>query len=174
MDALAHHEQKIRILYFFIIHDFVKIVNVGEIRESLARIFCKLGIRDVDAIILAELIIEDREMAVDELKRHLNYSISGITSSLHRLMRLHLVVRSKRGKRYMYHSQSNILSILLHLIEEINSRDIPNLKRKIDRTLRNLGEEGEKIKKLRSKVEKAEMYLQSLITLLSDYEEVRA
>lgn len=147
-------------------------IKLVDIRESLAKIFCKLGLRDVDAIILAELIIEDREMTVHEFKSSLNYSISGITSALHRLMRLHLVTRKKREKKYVYQSESNILSILLHLIGEIKNHDVQELKRKIEIGIRNLPKEKNKIEKLRERVEKAEKYLQALIDLLSQYEEV--
>ena len=150
----------------------MKIIKLVDIRESLAKIFCKLGLRDVDAIILAELIIEDREMTVHEFKSSLNYSISGITSALHRLMRLHLVTRKKREKKYVYQSESNILSILLHLIGEIKNHDVQELKRKIEIGIRNLPKEKNKIEKLRERVEKAEKYLQALIDLLSQYEEV--
>jgi len=150
----------------------VNTIKLVDIRESLAKIFCKLGLRDVDAIILAELIIEDREMTVHEFKSSLNYSISGITSALHRLMRLHLVTRKKREKKYVYQSESNILSILLHLIGEIKNHDVQELKRKIEIGIRNLPKEKNKIEKLRERVEKAEKYLQALIDLLSQYEEV--
>ncbi len=149
----------------------MKNVNIRDVRDSLSRIFCKLGIRDVDATILADLIIEDRDMSVEEIRKRLNYSISGVTSALHRLMRMHLVVRNKRGKRYLYRSESNILSVLLHLVEEINRRDLRNLQMKIEGTLKAVGkEEEEKLRKLREKVKKAEGYLQSLISLLSDEE----
>ena len=147
-------------------------IKLVDIRESLAKIFCKLGLRDVDAIILAELIIEDREMTVHEFKSSLNYSISGITSALHRLMRLHLVTRKKREKKYVYQSESNILSILLHLIWEIKNHDVQDLKRKIEIGIQNLPKKKDKIEKLRERVEKAEKYLQALIDLLSQYEEV--
>lgn len=147
-------------------------IKLVDIRESLAKIFCKLGLRDVDAIILAELIIEDRGMTVIELKSSLNYSISGITAALHRLMRLYLVTRKKREKKYVYQSESNILSILLHLIWEIKNHDVQDLKRKIEIGIQNLPKKKDKIEKLRERVEKAEKYLQALLNLLSQYEEV--
>jgi len=150
----------------------VNTIKLVDIRESLAKIFCKLGLRDVDAIILAELIIEDRGMTVIELKSSLNYSISGITAALHRLMRLYLVTRKKREKKYVYQSESNILSILLHLIWEIKNHDVQDLKRKIEIGIQNLPKKKDKIEKLRERVEKAEKYLQALLNLLSQYEEV--
>jgi len=88
------------------------------------------------------------------------------------LMRLHLVTRKKREKKYVYQSESNILSILLHLIGEIKNHDVQELKRKIEIGIRNLPKEKNKIEKLRERVEKAEKYLQALIDLLSQYEEV--
>ncbi|MCD6275591.1 MAG: transcriptional regulator [Thermoplasmata archaeon] len=141
------------------------------VRNALAKIFCKLGIRDVDAIILAELIMYDENMSVEMLKKRLNYSISGITSSLHRLMRLHLVARSKKGKKYLYKSESNILSILIHLIEEIRKYDMPLLKRKLEKAKEN-NELKKKMETLSEKIKKAEEYLSSLILLFQEYEGV--
>ncbi|RLF41659.1 MAG: transcriptional regulator [Thermoplasmata archaeon] len=138
-----------------------------DIRQDLAKIFNKIGMRDVDANILAELFILDREISVDELAEKLGYSISGVTSSLHRLMRVHLVLRSKNGRKYVYRSESSILSGLFHLIEDIKRYDIHNLLKNINRKLSDYTDD--RIKKLKNKVEEANEYLNTILILLSEY-----
>ncbi len=151
----------------------VKEGNIGRIRESLAKIFAKAGIREVDSNVLAELLIRSRDMDVKELAENLNYSISGVTSSLHRLIRLHLVVRKKRGKRYIYSSESNVLSVFLRLIEDIYNHDLPRVRRLVSEELSGLMCEEKKIvRELDAKLQKAEEYLGTLIELLEDYSEV--
>ncbi len=151
----------------------VKEGNIGRIRESLAKIFAKAGIREVDSNVLAELLIRSRDMDVKELAENLNYSISGVTSSLHRLIRLHLVVRKKRGKRYIYSSESNVLSVFLRLIEDIYNHDLPRVRRLVSEELSGLmGEEKKIVRELDAKLQKAEEYLGTLIELLEDYSEV--
>lgn len=146
----------------------MKIVDYTmDIRQDLAKIFNKIGMRDVDANILAELFILDREISVDELAEKLGYSISGVTSSLHRLMRVHLVLRSKNGRKYVYRSESSILSGLFHLIEDIKRYDIHNLLKNINRKLSDYTDD--RIKKLKNKVEEANEYLNTILILLSEY-----
>ncbi len=140
-----------------------------EIREAMAKIFMRLGIRDVDANVLAEILILDREMSVNELSEILEYSISGITSSLHRLMRMHLVIRNKIGKKYVYKTDSNILSTLLHLIEDIQRHEIPALMREVKKKLLKNG--NDKIKKLKEKVERANEYLAMMVNIIGEYAE---
>lgn len=140
-----------------------------ELREDLAKIFSKAGIRDVDANILAELLILDKKVSVNELSERLGYSISGITTSLHRLMKMHLVLRNKIGRKYLYQSESNILSGLFHLIEDIKQYDIHNLLRKINKKLLDYKEE--RIKKLKEKIEEANEYLNVILLLLNEYSE---
>ena len=160
-------------IYFHNIHDFVKTVNaLGEIRESLAKIFSKLGVRDIDANVLSHLLIMNREMSVCELAETLKCSVSGVTSALHRLMRIHLVVRKKEGRKYLYRSATNIIDVLHWLVQEILSYDIPTLKRKIEKILPTLKEERSMIQELEENIEKAEKYLTVLSELLKEYGEV--
>ena len=149
------------------IHNFVKVGNyMKDIRRDLANIFNKVGMRDVDANILAEILILDEAVSVDELSEKLGYSISGITSSLHRLMKMHLVFRNKNGRKYVYQSNSNVLSALFHLIEDIKRYDIHNLLRKINNEISDYKDE--KIKKLRNKIEEANKYLIKILTILNE------
>ena len=140
-----------------------------EIREAVAKIFIKLGVRDADANVFAEMIRSDEELTVEELSKRLNYSISGVTSSLHRLMKMHLVVRRKRGRKYVYRSESNILTTLLHLIEDIRKHELPDLLKKIHKRLEIKEDEGIKI--LREKVESADKYLSIVADILREYSE---
>ncbi len=152
------------------IHNFVNIENFDqEIRDALAKIFIKLGVRDADASILAEIIKSDQELTVDDLARRLNYSISGVTSSLHRLMRMHLIVRRKRGRKYIYRSESNMLSTLLHLIEDIREHELMDLLKKIEKSLEIKEDEG--IKNLKEKVKSADKYLLIVSGILREYSE---
>ena len=152
------------------IHNFVNIENFDyEIRDALAKIFIKLGVRDADASILAEIIKSDQELTVDDLARRLNYSISGVTSSLHRLMRMHLIVRRKRGRKYIYRSESNMLSTLLHLIEDIREHELMDLLKKIEKSLEIKEDEG--IKNLKEKVKSADKYLLIVSEILRGYSE---
>ena len=138
-----------------------------EIRDALAKIFIKLGIRDMDATVLAELIKDGKDMCVDKLSKKLNYSISGTTSSLHRLMKMHLVGRTKRGKKYIYKSESNLLSTLLHLIEDIHRHEIQKLLEKIDFSLKVSPDKN--LESFREKVETADRYLSMISKLLREY-----
>lgn len=146
---------------------------IGSIRESLAKIFVKAGIGEVDANVLAELLIRDRDMDVQEIAGNLDYSVSGVTGSLHRLMRLHLVVRNKEGKKYLYRSESNVLSVFLRLVEDIYNHDLPRVMRLVKEKMGDLkGEEEKIVRELDKKLEKAAEYLTILIELLEDYSEV--
>ena len=148
----------------------MNIENVdSEIRDAVAKIFIKLGVRDVDANVLAEIIRFNKELTADELAKRLNYSISGVTSSLHRLMRTHLIVRRKIGRKYIYRSESSILSTLIHLIDDIRSHELPDLLKKIDMRLEM--KEEEEIKKLKEKVESADRYLLIVSRILREYAE---
>ncbi len=138
-----------------------------DIREAMAKIFIKLGIKDTDANVLAEIIRVGRGMCVDDLAKRLEYSISGVTSSLHRLMRMHLIVRSKKGKKYIYRSESSLLCTLLHLIEEIRSHELPALLEKIDKRLKM--EDEKNIRNLRERVESADRYLSIIAGILREY-----
>jgi len=151
----------------------VKSSVIRDVRESLAKIFDKAGIREVDANVLAELLIRDRDMDVQEIAENLGYSLSGVTGSLHRLMRLHLIVRKKEGKRYLYRSESNVLSVFLRLLEDIYNHDLPRVMRLVKEKVGDLkGEEERIVRELDKKLEKAAEYLGTLIELLEDYSEV--
>ncbi len=146
----------------------MKVENLDrEIRESMANIFIKLGMKDTDANVLAEIIKTGHEMSAYELAKQLGYSISGVTSSLHRLMRMHLIARTKKGKRYIYRSESSLLCTLLHLIEEIRSHELPELLRKINDRLRISKEAS--LLNLRDKVESADKYLSIISGILKNY-----
>ena len=122
---------------------------------------------------LAELIIRDSSMTAQEIADSLRCSLSGVTSSLHRLMRVHLIVRRKEGKKYFYSSESNVLSILLRLLEDIYQHDLPRVKRLIGEEMKNLqGEEARNLGELKKKIEKAEEYISSLIDMVKEYSEV--
>ena len=140
--------------------------DMNDIRSAMAKIFMRLGIRDVDANVLAELLILDREISVNELSGILGYSISGVTSSLHRLMRMHLVIRNKIGKKYVYKTESNILSALLNLIEDIRRHEIQILSKNIEN--KNLKKD-KKIRELKERVDRANEYLGRIIFILRGY-----
>ncbi len=140
--------------------------NMNNIRSAMAKIFMRLGIRDVDANILAGLLILDREISVNELSGILGYSISGVTSSLHRLMRMHLVIRNKIGKKYVYKTESNILSALLNLIEDIRRHEIQILSKNIENKMLK---KDKKIKELKERVNRANEYLGRIISILREY-----
>jgi DNA-binding transcriptional regulator GbsR (MarR family) len=162
----------------YIFHNFHKIVKnenqpIGRIREAIAKIFIKAGLRDIDASVLSELILRNRAMSAQEIAEELQSSLSGITGSLHRLMRLHLVVRRKEGKKYMYLSESNVLSIILRLLEDIYQHDIPRVRRLIGEEMNRLKDEDAKLmKELNDKLEKAQEYLNALIEMIREYSEV--
>ncbi len=166
-------ERKIYIFQNF--HKIVKNENISfqRIREAIAKIFIKAGLRDIDASVLSELIMRDRSMSAQEIADNLRCSLSGVTGSLHRLMRLHLIVRRKEGKKYMYSSESNVLSILLRLLEDIYQHDLPRVRRLIEEEIKNIkGEEAKNIIELKRKIEKAEEYISSLIDIIKEYSEV--
>lgn len=144
--------------------------EVGEIRSSLARIFQKFGIKYTDANVLATLFIENDSLSVNDLKERLNYSVSGITLSLHRLMKSDLVARYKRGKKYLYKAESGILSVLHHLIEEIRRHDIPRLKRRLREKIR-IDKYKYKLESLKEKIEAVEEHLNTLLNHLKICEE---
>jgi len=162
----------------YIFHNFHKIVkdenkSLGRIREAIAKIFVKVGLRDIDATVLSELIMRNRAMTAQEIANELRCSLSGVTGGLHRLMRLHLVVRKKEGKKYLYLSESNILSLILRLLEDISQHDLPRLKRVIGEEMDHLKDENARvIRELNNKIEKAEEYLESLIDIIKEYSEV--
>jgi len=147
-----------------------KLENLEAVGESLAGIFCKLGMKDIDASILAVLMIEDRELCVYDIKERLSYSISGITSSLHRLIKSHMVVRVKRGKRYLYRADAHVLSALINLVEEISRHDVPKLKSRIEEAVK-LERHREKLRKLMDRVERVEKHLKTLVLNLKKWEE---
>ncbi len=138
----------------------------NEIRKSLAKVFQRFGLRDVDACILAELFIVDREISVSELSERIEHSISGVTSAMHRLMRMHLVVRDKKGHAYLYKTESNLLSALLHLIEDVRMHEIKELKNKLNAKEIN---SSSLLSELRDKVERADEHLTILVKVLSEF-----
>jgi predicted transcriptional regulator len=144
--------------------------GMARIRESMSRIFTKAGIGNMDANVLSELLIWDKYMSVCDIANNLNYSISGITGSLHRLMRMHLIVRKKNGKKYLYRSESDILSVFLRLVEEVYNHDLPRVQCVVKEEMPNLdGEEEKVVKELDVKLSKAAAYLGSLIEILDEY-----
>ncbi|HDM67015.1 MAG TPA: transcriptional regulator [Thermoplasmatales archaeon] len=147
-----------------------KIMNFEKIRSRLAGIFQKFGIKSMDADILAHLMIENRPLCACELGERLNYSISGVTSSLHRLMKNHLVVREKLGKKYFYRVDGHLLSALLHLMEELLRHDFQKLKAEI-KNVSKMGRCKEKLKELVEGIEEAENQLKLMVKSLKYVEE---
>ena len=144
--------------------------GIEKIREFMSKVFARGGIRDMDALVLSELLIWDRYMDVEEIAKNLNYSISGVTGSLHRLLRMHLVIRKKIGKKYLYRSESDILSVFIHLVREIYEHDLPRLQHIVDEEKGILNEEEKKVvDALDAKLSKAKEYLGALIEILEDY-----
>ncbi len=142
--------------------------DIRDLRKALMSVFKRFGLRDVDACVLAQIFIMDRETTVEELARSLKYSISGVTTALHRLMKMHLVARSKVGKRYFYRTESSMLSALLNLIEDIRMHELRHLKMEISRKL-NEGE-SEIARRLKERVERAENNLEELSRILRAHE----
>jgi len=145
-------------------------MNFERIRSRLAGIFRKFGIKSMDADILAQLMIENRPLCVSDLGERLNYSISGVTSSLHRLMKSHLVIRERFGKKYFYRVDGHLLSALLHLVEEILRHDFQKLKAEI-RDVSRIERCKEKLKELMERIEEAENQLKLMIKGLRYVEE---
>jgi len=145
-------------------------MNLNRLRSRLAEIFCKFGIKSTDAHVLAELMIENQNLCACDLGKRLNYSLSGITSSLHRLMKHRLVIREKSGKKYLYRADGHVLSALLYLMEEIERHDLQRLKTEI-RKVSRLERYKEKLKELMERIEKAEAQLKALIKGLRKIEE---
>jgi len=146
----------------------VKNENIAPVFRSIAQIFVKFGLRDVDAHVLSVLIFYDREMAVEEIREKVNYSISAITMALHRLMRAYLVSRSKRGKRFYYRPRCSILCTVYYLISEIHRHEIPHIHETLSK-LKNISkEEQELVEKFRLKLENAEKLLEDLIEILKE------
>ncbi len=142
--------------------------DVKELRKALTGVFKRFGLRDVDACVLAQMFIIDRETTVEELAKTLRYSISGVTSALHRLMKMHLVTRTKVGKKYLYRSESSILTALLHLIEDIRMHELRNLKAVIVRKIKD--GESEIAIRMKERVERAERNLEELANILREHE----
>ncbi len=157
---------------FLNFHIIQKIVNFGNIRFRLAGIFQKFGIKSMDADILAQLIIENRPLCACDLGKSLNYSISGVTSSLHRLMKNRLVIREKRGKRYFYRVDGHLLSALLHLLEEILRHDFQKLKKEV-RDATGTERYRERLDELLNRIEEAEYQLKLIINGLKKVEGAR-
>ena len=144
-------------------------MNFENLRSRLSGIFQKFGIKSRDADILAQLVIENRPLCACDLGGSLNYSISGVTSSLHRLMKSHLVVREKIGKRYFYRVDGHLLSVLLYLMEEIVRHDFQKLKAEI-RNASKIERHKERLKKLMERIEEAENQLKLMINGLKNVE----
>lgn len=137
--------------------------KVNEIRKSLAKLFRRFGLRDVDACVLAHLIIIDSKISVRALANDIHQSISGVTSALHRLMRMHLVIRDKQGKMYIYRTESNLLSALLNLIEDIRAHELSDLMTILSQNQRDSVTIAESLQK---KVESADCKLKALVQIL--------
>ncbi|RLF52744.1 MAG: transcriptional regulator [Thermoplasmata archaeon] len=144
-------------------------MNFERIRSRLAGIFRKFGIRSMDADILAQLMIENRPLCACDLGERLNYSISGVTSSLHRLMKSHLVIREKFGKKYFYRVDGHLLSALLHLMEEIQRHDFQKLKAEI-RNVSKMERCKERLRGLMERIEEAENQLKLMVNGLKNVE----
>ena len=145
-------------------------MNLSRLRSRLAEIFCKFGMKNIDAQILAELMIENQKLCAGDIGKRLNYSLSGVTSSLHRLMRYRLVTREKSGRRYLYRADGHVLSALLYLMEEVERYDLKKLKKEI-RKVSRLERYKEKLKELMERIENAEIQLKALIKGLRKIEE---
>ena len=145
-------------------------MNLSRLRSRLAEIFCKFGMKNIDAQILAELMIENQKLCAGDIGKRLNYSLSGVTSSLHRLMRYRLVTREKSGRRYLYRADGHVLSALLYLMEEVERYDLKKLKKEI-RKVSRLERYKEKLKELMERIENAELQLKALIKGLRKIEE---
>ena len=145
-------------------------MNFENLRSRLSGIFQKFGIKSMDADILAQLMIENQPLCTCDLGERLNYSISGVTSSLHRLMKNHLVIREKIGKKYFYRVDGHLLSVLLYLMEEILRHDFQKLKAEI-RNASKIEKHKERLRKLMERIEEAENQLKMMINGLKHVEE---
>jgi len=144
-------------------------MNFERIRSRLSGIFRKFGIKSMDADILAQLMIENQPLCACDLGERLNYSISGVTSSLHRLMKSHLVIREKFGKKYFYRVDGHLLSALLHLMEEIQRHDFQKLKAEI-RNVSKMERCKERLRGLMERIEEAENQLKLMVNGLKNVE----
>ncbi len=146
--------------------------NIAPVFRSISQIFIKFGLRDVDANILAILIFYDREMAADEIRGIVNYSISATTMALHRLMRAYLVSRTKRGKKFYYRPRCNMLCTVYYLISEIQKHEIPNIRKALSKVSKLEKEERELMDNFKKKLDEAEKLLIKIMDVLKEQREV--
>ncbi len=139
-------------------------VVIRRVRDSLARLFGRIGMRDVDARVFAELLVSDEELSADEISVRTDYSLSAVTTSLHRLMRFNIVVRVKRGKKYYYKAEGHILKALYSLLQEIYLHEVIPLKRLVEESVDRVeGKAKRKLRKLKERLDVAEEYLKLLL-----------
>ncbi len=144
--------------------------NLEVVGRSLAGIFCKLGMKDIDASILAAPMMEDRGLCVYDVKERLSYSVSRITFSLHRLMKSHMIAREKKGKGYLYRVDTRVLSAHINLVEKVDEHNMSKLKNRIEKAVKLEGHRG-KPRKLMEKVEKVEKHLKMSVSNPDIWEE---
>ena len=144
--------------------------NLEVVGRSLAGIFCKLGMKDIDASILAALMMEDKGLCVYDVKERLSYSVSGITFSLHRLMESYMIARGKKGKRYLYRVDTRVFSAHINLVEKVDKHDVSKLKSRIEKAVKLERHRG-KPRKLMEKVEKVEKHLKMSVSNPDIWEE---
>ena len=139
-------------------------VVLRRVRDSLARLFGRIGMRDVDSRVFAELLVHSEEMTADEISRRTDYSLSAVTTSLHRLMRFNIVTRVKRGKKYYYRTEGHILKALYSLLQEVYLQEVLPLKKLVEDSMENVeGEAREKLQKLQERLKIAEKYMEILL-----------
>ena len=139
-------------------------VVIMRVRDSLARLFGRIGMRDVDARVFAELLVSDEELSANEISVRTDYSLSAVTTSLHSLMRFNIVVRVKRGKKYYYKAEGHILKALYSLLQEIYLHEVIPLKRLVEESVDSVeGEAKRKLIKLKERLDVAEEYLKLLL-----------
>lgn len=156
---------------FQIIHKIMKDKKerFHRIRHALALMFQRAGMRDVDSLVLSEMLLSNRPLSAQQLSERLNLSISGVTMALHRLMRIHLIKRTKQGKMYVYESDGSILGMFHTLLEDIYHHGIPNLKREIRNTIALCNEKEQTLlKDFETRVNEAEEYLRKALEIFRE------
>ncbi|NPA75608.1 MAG: hypothetical protein GXO25_05970 [Euryarchaeota archaeon] len=142
---------------------------MSRVRHALSGIFLRVGIREIDALVLSELIISSEPVSATRVAENLNKSLSGVTMALHRLMNLHMVKRVKTGKTYLYASDVDLLRIFNEILRDLQSHWLPALRREIDLTLEELsGKKLEMLRSIEAKAIEAENKIERILQILSE------
>jgi DNA-binding transcriptional regulator GbsR (MarR family) len=151
-------------------------VESGAVRErivgGLSRLLRSLGTKDAYARVYSALALSARGLTARELARRTRYSLGSLSLHLGGLERSGLVSRVRRGRTYVFRSESDLVARYRERISEMLRSELLPLRGDLEDAIRRLRSGRERdpeggllrsLQELRDRVADAETYLRKLL-----------